>query len=197
MTDAAALAAWIAESDRNAPLDLVIANAGISAGSGGGGESADQAHRIVAVNVDGVIDTAFPAIERMRGRRRGQIAVMASLAGFRGMPGAPAYCASKAAIRSWGEGLRSEVRGDGIEVSVICPGFVRSRMTDGNPYPMPLRMDAERAAAIIRRGLARNRARIAFPFALYVLAWAFAALPAWLSDRLLQGLPKRWRKPSA
>lgn len=196
VTDAEAIASWIADSDRRAPLDLVIANAGISAGTGGAGEGAEQARRILAVNVGGVMNTAFPAIGLMRPRRRGQVAVMASLAGFRGMAGAPAYGASKATIRIWGEGLRTELRGDGIEVSVICPGFVRSRMTAGNPFPMPLLMEAERAAAIIRRGLGQNRARIAFPLALYVLAWGFAALPAWLSDVLLPAPPERWRKPS-
>lgn len=196
VTEADEVADWIADSDRRAPLDLVIANAGISSGSGGGGESAAQARRLFAVNVDGVVNTVYPALKSMRARRRGQIALMSSLAGFRGMPGAPAYCASKAAVRTWGEGLRTELRGDGIEVSVICPGFVRSRMTEGNPYPMPLLMDAERAAAIIRRGLARDRARIAFPFALYALAWWFASLPAWLSDALLPRPPERWRKPS-
>lgn len=196
VTDAEATASWIADSDRHAALDLVIANAGISAGTGGAGEGADQARRILAVNVGGVMNTVFPAIAVMRARRRGQIAVMASLAGFRGMPGAPAYCASKATIRIWGEGLRGELRGDGIEVSVICPGFVRSPMTAANPFPMPLLMDAERAAVIIRRGLGRDRARIAFPFPLYVLAWGFAALPAWLSDVLLPAPPARWRKPS-
>ncbi len=197
VTDAAAVAGWITESDRRAPLDLVIANAGISAGAGGGGESADQARAVFAVNVGGVINTVAPAIDLMRPRRRGQIAIMSSLAGFRGMPGAPAYCASKAAVKSWGEGLRPELRRDGIEVSVICPGFVRSRMTDGNPFPMPLLMNADRAAEIIRRGLERNRARIAFPFPMFAMVWWFAAMPAWFTDRVLSASPESWKKPGS
>lgn len=195
VTDPAAVAAWIVEADRRAPLDLVIANAGVSAGTGGTGESAAQARKVFAINVGGVINTVAPAIDIMRPRHHGQIAIMSSLAGFRGMPGAPAYCASKAAVKSWGEGLRPELRRDGIEVSVICPGFVRSRMTDGNPFPMPLLMDADRAAGIIRRGLERNRARIAFPFLLFALVWWFAAMPAWFTDRLLSASPNRWKKP--
>src|SRR3546814_18811977 len=88
----------------------------------------------------------------MRPRRRGQIAIMSSLAAFRGFPGAPAYCASKAAVRIWGEALRGMLGREGIEVSVICPGYVKSRMTAHNDFHMPLLMEAGRAAAIICRG---------------------------------------------
>ncbi len=185
------LSAWIAEVDRGAPLDLVIANAGISAGTGGGGETGAQARRIVATNLDGVLNTVLPAIAQMRPRGRGQIAIMSSLGAFRGFPGAPAYCASKAAVRVWGEALRGELHGAGIGVSVICPGYVRSPMTAVNDFPMPLLMDAERAARIIRRGLARNRPRIAFPWPLYAAVWLLSALPPRLTDPLLRRLPKK------
>jgi short-subunit dehydrogenase len=191
VTDRTALAAWIATVDRAHPLDLVIANAGISAGTGGGGESEEQAHRILAVNVDGVLNTVFPALAGMIARRRGQIALMSSLAGFRGFPGAPTYCASKAFVRVWGEALRGELARHGIGVSVICPGFVASRMTAVNKYRMPLLMHAERAAAIIVRGLARNRARIAFPWRMYAGARLLAALPPRLADLLLARLPRK------
>src|SRR5262249_5029870 len=156
VVDAAAVAAWIEACDAQAPLDLVIANAGISAGTGRGGESDQQARDIFAINVDGGLNTVLPALARMQARGRGQVAIMSSLAAFRGFPGAPAYCASKAAVRVWGEALRGEVQRQGVEVSVICPGFVKSRMTASNPFPMPLIMSAERAASIICRGLARN-----------------------------------------
>ena len=147
VTDRAALAAWIADCDTARPLDLAIANAGISAGTGDGGETEAQTREIFAVNVDGVMNTVLPAVAAMRPRRRGQIAIMSSLAGFRGFPGAPAYCASKAAVRSWGESLRGSLHAEGIKVSVICPGFVRSAMTAVNSFPMPLLMDSDRAAA--------------------------------------------------
>jgi short-subunit dehydrogenase len=116
---------------------------------------------------------------------------MSSLASFRGFPGAPTYCASKAAVRVWGEALRGDLSRHGIEVSVICPGFVVSRMTGKNDFPMPLLMSAERAAAIIKRGLARNRGRIAFPFSMYALSWLLGALPPVLTDPLLRRLPKK------
>ena len=191
VTDGPSLGNWIAEIDRSAPLDLVIANAGISAGTGGDGESEAQAREIFDVNLNGVLNTVLPALEAMRSRGRGQLAIMSSLAAFRGFPGAPAYCASKAAVRIWGESLRSHVAAEGVAVSVICPGFVKTRMTAVNRFPMPLLMEADKAAEIVRRGLARNRARIAFPWPLAGLVWLIAGLPPGLSDRLLSRLPSK------
>jgi short-subunit dehydrogenase len=185
------LAAWIAGRDAVAPIDLLIANAGLSAGTGGGGEDEAQARRIMAINVEGVLNTVWPAVPLMRARRHGQIAIMSSLAAFRGFPGAPAYCASKAAVRIWGESLRGHLAGDGIAVSVICPGYVKTPMTDVNKFPMPMLMDSARAARIIRRGLARNRARIAFPWPMYALVRLIAALPPGLIDPLLRRLPEK------
>lgn len=189
--EAAALAEWITAVDREHPLDLVIANAGISAGAGTFGETAQQARSILAVNLDGVVNTVLAALEVMRPRRRGQIAIMSSLASFRGFPGAPAYCASKAAVRVWGEALRGMVRRDGISVCVICPGYVRSPMTDRNDFPMPFLMSAERAAHIIRRGLAAHRARVVFPRRLYAVVWLLALLPPAWTDPLLRRLPEK------
>ena len=191
VTDGAAMASWIATQNEALPLDLVIANAGVSAGTARGGESVAQARLIFAINLDGAINTVHPAIACMVGRRRGQIAIMSSLAAFRGFAGAPAYSASKAAVRVYGEALRTRLRGKGIEVSVICPGFVRSRMTAGNNFPMPLLMDADRAAAIIKRQLARNKSRIAFPWPLYLAAWLLATLPPALTDRWMVKLPEK------
>ncbi len=193
--DASAIARWISETDSRTPLDLVIANAGISAGTGTAGEPLDQARRIMAVNVDGVINTVHPALERFNAREgtalKGQIAIMSSLASFRGFAGAPAYCASKAAVRNYGEALRNAHANAGIAVSVICPGFVRSGMTEQNNFPMPFLMTAERAAKIIRRGLARNRGRIAFPWQMYGAAWLMQALPPWTTDRMMRRLPAK------
>ena len=186
-----ALAAWIAEVDAAAPLDLAIANAGVSAGTGGGGEDDAQARRILGINLDGVVNTVLPAIACMRPRGRGQIAIMSSLAAFRGFPGAPAYCASKAAVRIWGEALRGHLHGAGIGVSVICPGYIATPMTAVNDFPMPLLMDADRAARIIQRGLARDKARIAFPWPLYALVRLISALPPGLTDLLLRRLPEK------
>jgi len=189
--DRAAMAAWIEAAEALAPLDLVIANAGISAGTGGGGEAAEQARAIFAVNLDGVLNTVLPAMPAMRARGRGQIAIMSSLASFRGMAGAPAYCASKAAVRVWGEALRAWLAPEGIAVSVICPGFVTTRMTATNRFPMPFLMDVDRASRIMVEGLARNRGRIAFPWRLRALTWLLAALPDRVAGRIGGGLPKK------
>jgi short-subunit dehydrogenase len=189
--DRAHLADWLHETDEAGAIDLVIANAGVSAGTGGGEEDAEQAMRISAINVDGVLNTVLPLAPCMAARRRGQIALMSSLASFRGFPGAPAYCASKAFVRVWGEALRGEMASYGVGVSVICPGFVESPMTAVNKFKMPLLMPAERAAAIIVRGLARNRARIAFPWRLYAAVRFIAALPPSVMDPLLARLPRK------
>lgn len=196
--NAAAMAGWIAGTDATAPLDLVVANAGVSAGTGGGGEAAAQAHEIFAINLDGAANTVLPALDLMLARPRphgdaprGQIALMASLAGFRGFAGAPAYCASKAALRAWGEALRALHRADAIEVSVVCPGFVRTAMSDANDFPMPFLMDADRAAGLIRRGLAAGRGRIAFPWPLYWGALLLAGLPDAIAGRIAAGAPHK------
>ncbi|MBT3306412.1 MAG: SDR family NAD(P)-dependent oxidoreductase [Alphaproteobacteria bacterium] len=185
------LARWIADIDAHHPLDLVIANAGTSSGSGGRGENEDQARDIFTVNLAGVLNTVWPAIAPMRERRRGQIAIISSVAAFRGLPGAPAYAASKAAVKVYGEGLRGWLAADRIKVSVVCPGFVRTRMTENNIYPMPFLMDADKAARIIRRGLERNKARIAFPWPMYAMAWFLGTLPPGWTDWVFKKMPRK------
>ncbi len=191
VTDAAAMAAWIEGCDQLSPLDLVIANAGLSAGTGGGEETAAQTKAIMDTNVQGVLNTIHPALALMKPRGRGQIALMASLAGFRGLAGAPAYCASKAAVRVYGESLRDELAPQGIKVNVICPGFVKTPMTGQNGFPMPFLMEADKAARIMKRGLERNKARITFPWLLAALVWLLAALSPNLTDGLLRHLPRK------
>jgi short-subunit dehydrogenase len=193
VTDAEAVRAHVHACDDDAPLDLVIANAGISAGTAGldGAEPADQVRAVFATNTEGVMNTILPAAERMEARGRGQLAIMASLAGYRGIPGAPSYCASKAAVKVFGEALRGSLHPKGVGVTVICPGYVRTPMTAVNDFPMPLLMDADRAAAIIRHGLAVNKARISFPWPLAAVVWLLQALPPSWVDPLLRGLPRK------
>ncbi len=191
VADRAAMSAWIARADSASPLDLVIANAGISGGTGGQGEDEAQTRAIFDVNFAGVVNTVWPAIQAMRPRRAGQIAIMASLAGYRGFPSAPAYAASKAAVKAWGEGLRGWLKPDGISVNVVCPGFVTTRMTAQNRFPMPLLMDADKAAAIVAEGLKRDKPRISFPWQIAFLVWLFAALPPAWTDPLLARMPKK------
>ena len=125
-----AMARWIESVDALNPLDLVIANAGTSAGTGGQGESESQARDIFAVNLAGVLNTVWPAITAMRGRGRGQIAIVSSIAGFRGMPGTPAYSASKAAVKAYGEALRGWLAGRRRDQGLGCLSRVRSHPHD-------------------------------------------------------------------
>jgi len=190
VTDAADMETWLQSRDRNKEIDLVIANAGISGGTAQG-ENAKQVASIFATNVTGVFNTVQPAVAIMTKRKRGQIAIISSLASFRGFPGAPAYCASKAAVRVYGEGLRGEMAAHNVAVNVICPGFVKTPMTDVNPFPMPFLMSAEHAARIIRHGLAINRARIAFPWQVYLFIRFLTSLPQPLMDFIATRTPKK------
>lgn len=193
VSDRAAMQAWMTAVDENHALDLVIANAGISGGTGGvmNGEPIHQARRILAINITGVLNTIEPVLPRMMSRRRGQIALVSSMAGFRGFPSAPAYSASKGMVRFYGEALRGSLREAGVEVNVIMPGFVKSRMTDANDFHMPFLMEADKAATIISRGLARNHGRIAFPLPTYVGAWFISILPDIIAQKILGKLPAK------
>lgn len=192
VTDRSAAEHWLQEADKQSPIDLVIANAGISAGTGGDeGETAAQTRAIFATNIDGVVNTVEPLIPLMHARRKGQIAIVSSLAGLRGLASSPAYSASKACVRVWAEGLRGWLCDYGIEVSAVCPGFIKTPMTDVNPYAMPLMMRPEKAASIIAAGLSKNKARIAFPWPLYWLTHIMAFLPVGLTDIWLRRLPAK------
>lgn len=193
VTNQSEMSAWIETIDQQTPLDLLIANAGISGGTGRASrlEKTEQSRQILRTNLEGVLNTIEPAIPLMQKRRHGQIALMASLAGFRGMAGAASYCASKAAVRLYGESLRLALAQDGLEVNVICPGFIKTPMTDVNPFPMPFIMDAARAAHIIQKGLTQNQARISFPRPLSALLWVLTALPPGITDGFLGKLPSK------
>ena len=186
VVDRAALAAWLTRFDHSHPVDLLVANAGVSIDNDK--SSLDEFSRLretMAINVDGVFNTVEPLVGRMMERGHGQIAVVSSLASFIGLPYAASYNASKAAVRVWGESIRYVLKKYGVGVSVICPGFVRGRLTDDAPFPTPFLMTPAQAAAIIRRGLTRNQARIAFPIGIKAAVWFGTTLPGRWSARLL------------
>jgi short-subunit dehydrogenase len=182
------LGAILAAFDDRTPIDLLVANAGISAGPGPDGslEGMALATTQVAINLLGAMHTVEPILPRMVARRAGRVAVVASVAGLRGLPYSPAYSASKAGVRAYGEGLRALLSPQGVGVSVIVPGFFDSRMTDRFIGSKPFLLSTERAVAIVRAGLDRGAARIVFPRLLAMGLQAADLLPAWLGDAILR-----------
>jgi short-subunit dehydrogenase len=191
VTDTVAMKEWIEQADAALGLDLVIANAGISAGMGEDGENSGQVRRIFATNIDGVINTVQPALPLMLARKSGQVAIMSSLAGARALPSAPAYSASKACVRYYGEALRGALLRSGVSVSVICPGYIKTPMTDVNNFPMPFIISAEKAARIIAAKLAAGRGRISFPLMLYLPLWWLSCLSPIITDPIFSRLPAK------
>jgi short-subunit dehydrogenase len=183
--DRAALATWIEDFDRAAPVDLVIANAGVMEGRRPGGdiEPADAAYRAFETNTLGMFNTVQPLLPTMMARGRGQIAIVSSIAGFTPLPDAPSYSASKSAVINYGLSLRALLGPHGIRVSVICPGFVDTPMIQRESGAKPFKMTAEKAAELICRGLERDRALIVFP-RLFALMTRIGGL---LPDRI-----RRW-----
>lgn len=186
VVDRAGLADWLVKFDDAHPIDLVIANAGISIDKDNSSlDDFSIVRRTLDVNIGGVLNTIEPLVGRLIARRRGQIAVVSSLAGYIGLPYSASYNASKAAVRVWGESIRYVLKKSDVGVSVICPGFVVSRMTAQAPFRMPFLMSAARASSIIRDGLARNKARIAFPLGTKAAVWFGMLLPGNWAARLL------------
>lgn len=196
VTDRSAIESAIAAAHAQAPLDLVIANAGISGGTANGTEGVDQILTIFAVNLTGVIHTVTAALPFLLGKApngkwRGQIAIIGSLAGLRGMPGAPAYSASKAAVKTWGDALRIYLKPQGVAVTVVLPGFVKTTMTSHNEFPMPFLMDVDAAAALIKQRLYKAPAIIAFPWPMKIAAQLLSIMPQVLADWLLGRMPRK------
>ena len=186
VTDRERLLPWLAAFDEAHPVDLVLANAGISIDKDNSSlDDFSIIRKTLDVNINGVLNTVEPLIHPMMTRKHGQIGIVSSLAGFIGLPYSASYNASKAAVRVWGESIRYVLKKDGIGVSVICPGFVVSRITAEAPFPMPFMMTASRASSIIRRGLAANKPRIAFPIGTKAGVWLGSVLPGSWTARLL------------
>lgn len=187
--DRAAMNAWLDGFDDRWPSDLIIANAGVMEGTPPDGaiEPADASYALIQTNVLGVLNTVQPLLPRMMTRRHGRIAIVSSLAGLIALRDSPSYCASKAATLAYGRALRDLLGPYGIAVSVICPGYVTTPMSRQETGAKPFEMPAERAAALIMRGLARNRPIIAFPFWFALATRIGALLPEGLRERATRG----------
>ena len=180
--------AWINEANEKMPLNLVFANAGVATLE----ETTDNVRRTFFVNVLGVINTVLPVIDLFKeapAEQMKHIAITSSIAGYHGMPTCPSYSATKACVKAWGEGLRLSLAPLGIRVSTICPGFIRSRITDKNTCPMPYFMEADKAAEIIAKRIEKNVGLIAFPWQMRLATWLGSILPNRLSDFIYSKLP--------
>ncbi len=175
--------------------DIVIANAGVSVGTLGA-EDEDLAvlERVLATNVVGLAATLAPFVAPMRGRGGGTLVGIASIAGLRGLPGAGAYSASKAAAIAWLESLRVELRGSGVAVVTILPGYIDTPMTRVNPYPMPFLLPAEDAARRIARAIRARRSSAIVPWQMAVAGYLLRRLPNGLYDALAARGPRKPRK---
>jgi short-subunit dehydrogenase len=188
--DANAMQTWLDHFDNTHSIDLLIANAGIAStlASAADWEDLARTNAVMETNFFGAMHAVLPVVERMRARKRGQIAIVSSLAALHGMAISPAYCASKSALKAYGESVRPLLARDGLALSIVLPGFVKTAMSDMFPGNKPFLWTAEKAARFIRRGLRANRREIAFPG---LLAWGMVFLrflPARLADGILASM---------
>jgi len=174
--------------------DVVVASAGVSIGTLGS-EPDDLAvlERVVRTNVFGLAATLQPFVTPMRDRGRGTLVGIASMAGWRGLPGAGAYSASKAAVLTWLESLRVELHGTGVAVVTICPGYIDTPMTRVNPYRMPFLLSADVGARRIARAIDAGRSLAVIPWQMRIVSWGLRLLPNWLYDRLFAHAPRKPR----
>ena len=175
--------------------DVVIANAGISVGI----DTADRAdlevmRATLETNVLGMAATFHPFVAAMCERRSGRLVGIASVAGIRGLPGHGAYCASKAAVISYCEALRGEMRPFGIKVVTIAPGYIDTPLTQGNRYSMPFLMKVDDFADSAFRAIESGSSYRVIPWQMGVVAKLMRVLPNWLYDKALAGRPRKHRQ---
>lgn len=185
-TDGAALTAALQRFDAAAPVDLLIANAGVKTGNRNGLEPPGQAARVIGVNLLGTMQGIEALLPAMQARGRGTVAIVGSLAAVAPHADLLSYSATKAGLHAYATALRRATRRSGLRVVTVIPGFMDTPMTDRQLGPAPLCLPADRAAQIIARGLARGHSTIAFPKALIVASWLAERLPAPLADAIMQ-----------
>ena len=176
--------------------DVVIANAGISQGSVNDfREDLPAFEAVLDTNVMGLVRTFQPFVAAMRATRRGALVGIASVAGFRGLPGSGAYSASKAAAIAYLESLRVEMVGSGVAVVTVCPGYIATPMTAKNPYPMPFLLASDKAARLIARAIARRRRFYVLPWQMARVGWLLRRLPRPLYDAAFARAQRKPRSP--
>lgn len=194
--DAAALQAAAADFiGHHGSPDIVIANAGVSIGTlTEFAEDLAAFQEVIDINLMGMVRTFQPFVAAMRATGQGALVGIASVAGYRGLPGAAAYSASKAAAISYLESLRVELAPGGVRVITICPGYIATPLTANNPYPMPFLLSADAAARKIAAIIERGKPFAVFPWQMAIVARLLHVMPRWLYDRLLSGAPRKPRR---
>jgi len=195
--DRAALHAAAHQFLQGGPVDVVVASAGISVGTLT--EELDDFQvfqAVVETNLLATVSTFEPFVRAMRQQGRGTLVGIASVAGVRGLPGAGAYSASKAALRAYCESLRVELHGSGVQVVTISPGFIRTPMTAVNPYPMPFLMPVERFAEKAAKAIDRAASHVVIPWQMSWVARLLRVLPDCLYDRIMANRKRKPRQTS-
>ena len=180
---------YLHDLDERYPIDLVIANAGVTSGLGKNRtrETDADSDRQIEINCRGVINTVSGAIDGMQSRGRGQVVLISSLAGMRGLPDMPSYSATKAAVIAYGHALRGWLKPFGIAVTIICPGFVTTPMSARHKGAKPFEMPAGKAAKLMRKAIEKRKAFYAFPFLLALGIRLQNLLPSKVGDLFLGG----------
>jgi short-subunit dehydrogenase len=174
--------------------DIVIASAGVSCGTLTEYlEDLPVFQSVMDINVVGMVKTFQPFIAAMRSSGRGALVGIASVAGARGLPGGGAYSASKAATISYLESLRVELRGSGVNVVTICPGYIKTPLTAVNPYPMPFILSADKAATQVVRAIRMKRKLVVLPWQMAIVFRLLKMLPDWAYDKLFANAPRKPR----
>jgi short-subunit dehydrogenase len=184
-------------AERLGPVHLLVANAGLGVPTLLEPFNADQVEATIRVNIMGVINAIEAVLPAMLRRGQGHVAAVSSLAAYKGLPGESAYCASKAAVNTYLEGLRIQLRDRGIAVTTICPGFVRTAMTAPNQFSMPWVMEADEAARRIARALKRRPKVYNFPWPTAALMGLTRWAPDWIMARIMRGYNENPPMPAA
>jgi len=173
------------------PVDLLVANAGVSINTRVEAFDASEIERVIRINLLGAVYATEAVLEGMLERGRGQIVAVSSIAGFAGLPMSAAYSASKGGMTNFFESLRIDLRGSGVDVTVITPGFVKTAMTAQNRHRMPFLMELEPAVELMARAIRKRKKSLAFPWPLAAIAWSARILPRpaydWLVSRVDRG----------
>ena len=185
VSDRAEVLAAVQRTERDlGPVDLLVANAGMSVMTRVHSFDAEAVERTLRVNFLGAVYAVEATLPGMLQRHTGQLVAMGSIAGYGGLPNTGAYSASKGALHNFFESLRVDLRGSGVDVTIITPGYVRTELTDKNLHHMPYLVELDRAVERISEAIMSRKRLLSFPRPLSTAVWLAQMLPAWVYDAL-------------